>query len=109
MRRLHMLALFILAGALTFGINAWAQTTTTTADPGDRKDARNDTKDIHNDKKDIHKDEQDIDKDKKDARKDEQDIDKDKKPTVDQVANIQLAKEAVEAAGGPVTIGNCKD
>jgi ABC-type nitrate/sulfonate/bicarbonate transport system substrate-binding protein len=37
------------------------------------------------------------------------DIDKDKKPTVDQVANIQLAKEAVEAAGGPVTIGNCKD
>jgi hypothetical protein len=37
------------------------------------------------------------------------DIDKDKKPTVEQVANIQLAKEAVEAAGGPVTIGNCKD
>jgi ABC-type nitrate/sulfonate/bicarbonate transport system substrate-binding protein len=36
-------------------------------------------------------------------------IDKDKKPTVEQVANIQLAKEAVEAAGGPVTIGNCKD
>jgi NitT/TauT family transport system substrate-binding protein len=37
------------------------------------------------------------------------DIDKEKKPTVEQVANIQLAKEAVEAAGGPVTIGNCKD
>jgi NitT/TauT family transport system substrate-binding protein len=37
------------------------------------------------------------------------DIDKDKKPTVEQVANIQLAKEAVEAAGGPITIGNCKD
>jgi NitT/TauT family transport system substrate-binding protein len=37
------------------------------------------------------------------------DIDKDKKPTVEQVANNQLAKEAVEAAGGPVTIGNCKD
>jgi NitT/TauT family transport system substrate-binding protein len=37
------------------------------------------------------------------------DIDKDKKPTVEQVANIQLAKEAVEAAGGSVTIGNCKD
>jgi ABC-type nitrate/sulfonate/bicarbonate transport system substrate-binding protein len=37
------------------------------------------------------------------------DIEKDKKPTVEQVANIQLAKEAVEAAGGPVTIGNCKD
>jgi len=37
------------------------------------------------------------------------DIDKDKKPTVQQVANIELAQEAVEAAGGPVTIGNCKD
>jgi NitT/TauT family transport system substrate-binding protein len=37
------------------------------------------------------------------------DIDKDKKPTVQQVANIKLAQEAVEAAGGPVTIGNCKD
>jgi NitT/TauT family transport system substrate-binding protein len=36
------------------------------------------------------------------------DIEKDKKPTVDQVANIALAKEAVEAAGGPATIGNCK-
>jgi len=37
------------------------------------------------------------------------DIEKDRKPTVEQVANIQLAKEAVEAAGGPVTIDNCKD
>src|SRR5437016_104722 len=37
------------------------------------------------------------------------DLEKDRKPTVEQVANIQLAKEAVEAAGGPVTIGNCKD
>jgi ABC-type nitrate/sulfonate/bicarbonate transport system substrate-binding protein len=37
------------------------------------------------------------------------DIEKDKKPSVEQVANISLAKEAVEAAGGPVTIGNCKD
>jgi NitT/TauT family transport system substrate-binding protein len=37
------------------------------------------------------------------------DIEKDKKPTVEQVANSALAKEAVEAAGGPVTIGNCKD
>jgi NitT/TauT family transport system substrate-binding protein len=37
------------------------------------------------------------------------DIEKDKKPAVEQVANIQLAREAVEAAGGPVTIGNCKD
>jgi ABC-type nitrate/sulfonate/bicarbonate transport system substrate-binding protein len=37
------------------------------------------------------------------------DIERDKKPTVEQVANIQLAKEAVDAAGGPVTIGNCKD
>ena len=37
------------------------------------------------------------------------DIDKDKKPSVEQVANFALAKEAVEVAGGPVTIGNCKD
>ena len=37
------------------------------------------------------------------------DIEKDKKPTVEQVSNAALAKEAVEAAGGPVTIGNCKD
>jgi len=37
------------------------------------------------------------------------DIDKNKKPTVEQVANIKLAQEAVEAAGGPVTIGSCKD
>ena len=37
------------------------------------------------------------------------DIDKDKKPTAEQVANFALAKEAVEAAGGRVTIGNCKD
>ena len=37
------------------------------------------------------------------------DIDKDKKPSVERVANIALANEAVEAAGGSVTIGNCKD
>lgn len=37
------------------------------------------------------------------------DIDKDKKPTPDQVANFALANEAVKAAGGPITIGNCKD
>jgi len=37
------------------------------------------------------------------------DIDKDKKPAIEQVANIELAKEAVERAGGPVTIGSCKD
>ena len=37
------------------------------------------------------------------------DVPKDKKPTVDQVANMKLANEAVEAAGGPVTIGNCKN
>jgi len=37
------------------------------------------------------------------------DIDKDKKPSVEQVANFALAKEAVDAAGGPVTLGNCKD
>jgi ABC-type nitrate/sulfonate/bicarbonate transport system substrate-binding protein len=37
------------------------------------------------------------------------DVPKEKKPTVEQVANLQLANEAVEAAGGPVTIGNCKN
>ena len=37
------------------------------------------------------------------------DIEAGKKPTVEQVANIALAKEAVAAAGGPVTIGNCRD
>jgi hypothetical protein len=37
------------------------------------------------------------------------DIEKDKKPTPEQVSNAKLAQEAVEAAGGPVTIGNCKD
>jgi NitT/TauT family transport system substrate-binding protein len=37
------------------------------------------------------------------------DIEKDKKPLPEQVANFALAKEAVEAAGGPVTLGNCKD
>jgi ABC-type nitrate/sulfonate/bicarbonate transport system substrate-binding protein len=37
------------------------------------------------------------------------DIDKDRKPTVEQVANFALAKEAVEAAGGPVSIGSCRD
>jgi ABC-type nitrate/sulfonate/bicarbonate transport system substrate-binding protein len=35
------------------------------------------------------------------------DIPKDRKPSVEQVANIALAKEAVEAAGGPTTIGGC--
>ena len=37
------------------------------------------------------------------------DIEKDKKPPAEQVANFALAKEAVDAAGGPVTVGNCKD
>lgn len=37
------------------------------------------------------------------------DIDAAKKPTVDQVANVKLAEEAVEAAGGKVTIGNCTE
>jgi hypothetical protein len=37
------------------------------------------------------------------------DIAKDKKPTVDQVANVKLADEAVEAAGGKVTIGDCTE
>jgi hypothetical protein len=36
------------------------------------------------------------------------DIEKDKKPPAEQVANFALAREAVEAAGGPVVIGNCK-
>jgi ABC-type nitrate/sulfonate/bicarbonate transport system substrate-binding protein len=36
------------------------------------------------------------------------DVPQDKKPSVEQVANMQLANEAVEAAGGPTTIGNCK-
>jgi ABC-type nitrate/sulfonate/bicarbonate transport system substrate-binding protein len=37
------------------------------------------------------------------------DIEEAKKPTVEQVANIQLANEAVELAGGRLTIGNCTD
>jgi NitT/TauT family transport system substrate-binding protein len=37
------------------------------------------------------------------------DIDKDKAPKVEQVANMALAQEAVDAAGGPVSLGNCKD
>jgi NitT/TauT family transport system substrate-binding protein len=37
------------------------------------------------------------------------DIEQDRKPSVEQVANIALAAEAVEAAGGAVTLGNCKD
>jgi len=35
------------------------------------------------------------------------DVPREKKPTPDQVANIALAKEAVDAAGGPATIGEC--
>jgi NitT/TauT family transport system substrate-binding protein len=35
------------------------------------------------------------------------DIKSNAKPTVEQVANIALAREAVEKAGGRVTIGNC--
>jgi NitT/TauT family transport system substrate-binding protein len=37
------------------------------------------------------------------------DIEAAKKPAVEQVANIQLAKEAVEKAGGRVTIGDCTE
>jgi len=37
------------------------------------------------------------------------DIAADKKPTVEQVANIKLADEAVELAGGRVTIGKCTE
>ena len=37
------------------------------------------------------------------------DIEAAKKPGFDQVVDMSLAKEAVQAAGGRVTIGNCKD
>jgi NitT/TauT family transport system substrate-binding protein len=37
------------------------------------------------------------------------DIEADKKPAVEQIADSALAAEAVEAAGGRVTIGNCQD
>jgi NitT/TauT family transport system substrate-binding protein len=37
------------------------------------------------------------------------DIDKDHKPSFEQVVNLKLAQDAVAAAGGPVTIGNCKE
>jgi NitT/TauT family transport system substrate-binding protein len=37
------------------------------------------------------------------------DIDAAKKPSVEQVANIKLASEAVEKAGGRVTIGKCTE
>ena len=37
------------------------------------------------------------------------DIDAAKKPSVEQVANIKLADEAVELAGGRVTIGKCTE
>ena len=32
-----------------------------------------------------------------------------KKPSVEQVANVKLAEEAVELAGGRVTIGKCTE
>jgi NitT/TauT family transport system substrate-binding protein len=35
------------------------------------------------------------------------DIEAAKKPSFDQVVDLSIAKEAVEAAGGPVTIGSC--
>ena len=37
------------------------------------------------------------------------DIEPDKKPNFEQVVNISLAKEAVDAAGGRVTISNCTE
>ena len=37
------------------------------------------------------------------------DIAADKKPSVEQVANIKLAEEAMELAGGRVTIGKCTE
>jgi NitT/TauT family transport system substrate-binding protein len=37
------------------------------------------------------------------------DIRPEQKPTFEQVVNLQLAEEAVAAAGGPVKIGNCTE
>jgi ABC-type nitrate/sulfonate/bicarbonate transport system substrate-binding protein len=37
------------------------------------------------------------------------DVEADKKPSVEQVANLKLASEAVELAGGRVTIGTCTE
>jgi hypothetical protein len=37
------------------------------------------------------------------------DIEAAKKPTVEQVANVKLAEEALELVGGRVTIGNCTE
>ena len=37
------------------------------------------------------------------------DVEEAKKPTVEQVANVALAKEAVDVAGGRVTIGKCTE
>ena len=37
------------------------------------------------------------------------DIEAAKKPTVEQVANQKLAEEAMELAGGRVTIGKCTE
>jgi NitT/TauT family transport system substrate-binding protein len=37
------------------------------------------------------------------------DVEAAKKPSVEQVADMKLASEAVQAAGGRVTIGNCKE
>jgi hypothetical protein len=37
------------------------------------------------------------------------DIEAGKKPTIEQVANIKLAEEAMELAGGRVTIGKCTE
>jgi hypothetical protein len=37
------------------------------------------------------------------------DVEAAKKPSVEQVSNVKLAEEAVELAGGRVTIGNCAE
>ena len=37
------------------------------------------------------------------------DIEAARKPSFDQVVDTSMAREAVEAAGGRVTIGDCKD
>jgi NitT/TauT family transport system substrate-binding protein len=37
------------------------------------------------------------------------DIDPAKKPTFEQVVDVDFTKDALAAAGGPVTIGNCTE
>jgi hypothetical protein len=37
------------------------------------------------------------------------DLEAEKKLTFEQIADLSIAKDAVEKAGGRLTIGNCKD